>query len=520
MIETLAGDRGAKPRILLLLPLGRSRRFAFDLAAALARDLDAEVRIAASSAAARGSRVLAVAEAAERRLFTGDGPSAWTSHNSPPASPTASNPAIRPDLLIDLSDTAGAFETIAPAAALHLRIGGRAGEGGLVDELAAGAPPTIDIDCTTLDGRVVLHRAVVALLDRQVVVRMLDTVYGRATALLLEAAAACLGRRQLPQLPPPVDRMPRRAVPVGWLLAGYARKIAARLARPFVHKADWSIGYRRRGAALPTTLAPGDYVPLPGADEHIQADPFLFDHEEQTFLFFEDMPHADNRGVIAVTSIDAAGRTAPAQTVLTRPYHLSYPFVFRDGGRIYMLPETLANRTVELYEAVVFPGEWRLAGVLLSDIDAADATLHRGADGTWWLFASVARFGGSTMDTLCLFHSDAVAGPWVPHPMNPVKNDARSARPAGRLLVDGGTLLRPAQDCSVSYGGAVTWCAVEELSRERYRERVVGRLACDPASGFGGPHTFDRSDSHEAVDFTQRRRRRLLRPRQHAGPAD
>jgi hypothetical protein len=46
--------------------------------------------------------------------------------------------------------------------------------------------------------------------------------------------------------------------------------------------------------------------------------------------------------------------------VLERSYHLSYPFIFRWGSDIFMIPETSDNRTVEVYRAVEFPGKWEL----------------------------------------------------------------------------------------------------------------------------------------------------------------
>ena len=61
---------------------------------------------------------------------------------------------------------------------------------------------------------------------------------------------------------------------------------------------------------------------------------------------------------------------------------------------------------------------------------------------------------------LHIWWSDDLFGQWRPHAANPVKIDARSARPAGTPFVHAGTLYRPAQDCSHTYGGAVAICRV------------------------------------------------------------
>jgi hypothetical protein len=67
-----------------------------------------------------------------------------------------------------------------------------------------------------------------------------------------------------------------------------------------------------------------------------------------------------------------------------------------------------------------------------------------------------------------------------------VKCDLRSARPAGPLFIMDGALYRPAQDCSVTYGGAVVINRVERLTPEEFVERPVRRLA--PATQGPYPH--------------------------------
>jgi hypothetical protein len=157
-----------------------------------------------------------------------------------------------------------------------------------------------------------------------------------------------------------------------------------------------------------------------------------------------------------------------------------------------------------LYEAEVFPDRWRLRAVLMQDIEAADTTLHLDRrTGVWWMFAAVTEHGSSSHDTLSLFHSDRLEGPWQPHPMNPVKLDPLSSRPAGPLVEWEGRLFRPAQDCTASYGSGLVWCEILTLSPEAFEERVVTRHAAPP--GYTGLHTYGRGSGFEVVDFKRRR---------------
>ncbi len=126
--------------------------------------------------------------------------------------------------------------------------------------------------------------------------------------------------------------------------------------------------------------------------------------------------------------------------MLERDCHVSYPLTFTWNGSWYMIPETAQNRTVELYRAVDFPHRWEFELVLLSDIEAVDATAAE-IEGSWWMFVNIGVEGASTWDELHLYSAPTPLGPWVPHARNPVKSDVRSARPAGRVFSRGGVWL-------------------------------------------------------------------------------
>ncbi len=230
------------------------------------------------------------------------------------------------------------------------------------------------------------------------------------------------------------------------------------------------------------------------------ADPCLVDREGSSYLFFEELRFAENRGFISCCELTPDGRTTPPETVLERSYHLSYPFVFFVGDDAYMLPETAANRTIELYKAEAFPNGWRLEATLLDGVSAVDPTLIE-HDGRYWLFANIAVGEASRDDELSLFSAESLLGPWEAHPRNPIVSDVRRARPAGRPFIDqSGSLIRPSQDCSDSYGRAIVFNRVEVLSETDYRETTIGRLDRDWRRANLATHTYAHSDAWEAVD--------------------
>jgi hypothetical protein len=192
--------------------------------------------------------------------------------------------------------------------------------------------------------------------------------------------------------------------------------------------------------------------------------------------------------------------------VLREPWHLSYPFVWQDtGGKLLMVPESVAARQVALYESDSPLGPWQLRSVLLQGRRWADSTLMP-YGGRWWLFASSAAERGCPHDELWAYHADRIDGPWRGHALNPLKIDARSARPAGAMGIDAdGFPYRVAQDCSTVYGGAVRLMRIVALDPERYEEEEV-----EPGNAFRTTrpwHTLN-ADDHGVVIDTLRRRSR------------
>jgi hypothetical protein len=295
---------------------------------------------------------------------------------------------------------------------------------------------------------------------------------------------------------------------VALLLRAGAAGLRAMMVR-LLYRRPWSIRVRERGTA-PVNAWGGDDGLVRWGDARIYADPFLFEHDGRHHLFCEEVPHDGPRGVISHTELRLDGATAdPPKRVLEAPYHLSYPFVFVHQNDVFMIPETSAARRVELYRAVAFPHEWEREAVLLEDINAADATFLVHGD-RLWLFAAVAAANASSLDELHLFWSEAIRGPWHPHPCNPVVSDVRCARPAGPIQRWDGQLVRPCQDGSRRYGWAISFREIDALSVTAYAEHEVARLEPGDVLGARATHAYSADSRFEAIDL-RRRRLRLRR---------
>jgi hypothetical protein len=240
----------------------------------------------------------------------------------------------------------------------------------------------------------------------------------------------------------------------------------------------------------------GDAVWLDAEHGSYVADPFSIHVDGETHLFFEHYEYGVGRGRIAHVTLEESP-FAPT-IVLDGDGHLSYPQVFEHGGEIYMVPESSDRREVVLYRAAPFPHRWERAATLLHDVPAVDPTVFQ-HDGSWWMLATRADEGQNLK--LYGWHAPDLLGPWTEHAANPLKIDITSARPAGAVFVRDGALHRPAQDCSRTYGGAVSVQRIVELSTTRFEEEPVTTLAPDARGPFPvGLHTLSSVDGMTLID--------------------
>ena len=364
-------------------------------------------------------------------------------------------------------------------------------------------------------------------IDRAVCATSARSLRRTATVIAEAALGLTLGRLRslavagtLPP-PPPATETPdpppagRRALAdAAFLVRSVGRIVWRSVERVGRDEFHWSIGIARREPDVPLErlLERPRFRWLPQTPDRFHADPFLVEHRGRHHLFTEQYHYRTRRGVIAVGRVDDDGGVTGMEPVLERPYHLSYPCVFEWDGVHWMIPETGTQRTVELYRCVRFPDRWALERVLLQDVDAADATpfVH---EGRLWMFVAFGARNMSADTELHLFHAPDPAGPWVPHPANPVVSDVRHARPAGFPWWDQGRLIRPAQNCEARYGSALSFRRVIELTPDRYVEEPLADLTPErvaPGRRAQGTHTWNLDSRYVVTDITRGRWRRPI----------
>jgi hypothetical protein len=303
--------------------------------------------------------------------------------------------------------------------------------------------------------------------------------------------APYLGKKRIYSTPSNVEML-RWLVP---LLIGKALRRMIR--RPMIR--HWRIALRVGALPVPNCTSPPDMSGLDWIDSpkgHFYADPFVIEANGKHWVYFEDFDYATERGKISCAEV-RDGRLGEPLIALDRPYHLSYPCVFRDGDTWYMIPETASAGTVELYRCTRFPNVWQFERELLRG-SAVDTTAWI-ENGVYWFFVTYWEQRGNAFQ-LWLYSASSLDGDWKPHPANPISTDVRFARGGGAIFRHEGKLFRPSQDCSGEYGRSMTLNEIVVMDREQYREEP--RVTLDPVwmKGVVGTHTYGRAGTLEIID--------------------
>lgn len=224
------------------------------------------------------------------------------------------------------------------------------------------------------------------------------------------------------------------------------------------------------------------------------ADPFGFWDNGRLHIYAEEFNFARNKGHLRYVIIDKARRVLREGVALFKDVHLSYPYIIGHQGALYCLPEMSRSNKVVLFAIDRHTGQLMEKATLLAGVTLSDPTVFH-HDGQWWLW------GVKDGSELHVWYASDLFGPWQAHADNPVKTDIASARPAGTPFVHDGSLYRPAQDCSRTYGGRIVLNKVLALSPTEFREEIAAVIEPDPHGLYPvGIHTLAAAGDITLVD--------------------
>lgn len=209
----------------------------------------------------------------------------------------------------------------------------------------------------------------------------------------------------------------------------------------------------------------------------INADPFLFVHKGWLFLFYEELHYYNSGGNIVMVKTNDLEHWSKPVTILDDPVHFSFPYVFEDGGSVYMIPESGCSNSVRLYKAdddslesfslvkFIFNQEKRPDGI---ESNFCDNIIYK-KNNIYYLFTSI--YDGKNY-RLELYFAERLDGSYRLHPLSPIVLGNKFGRNGGPFMEYNGKLFRVAQDCTQSYGENIHLLEIIELTPLTYKEKV------------------------------------------------
>lgn len=244
------------------------------------------------------------------------------------------------------------------------------------------------------------------------------------------------------------------------------------------------------------------------------ADPFVFEKDGVTYLFYEAFDLVQRRGLIGYSIYNQATSVGSAPTVIiNEPYHLSFPNIFEYNGDVYIMPESCEDYTLHLYKATNFPDEWERVYDVLPDAYVCDSIFMDKGDEHYLLTNNLLHHTPTGTYPSCWLKNYLykVAGLKVLDDGVKVGEGEFGTRNAGKSFEEKGKLYRMGQDCRFKgYGRGMVLFEVQSLSP--YVEEQInawtykdmnGRIERTCNSALIGVHTYNFSKNFEIIDFSQ-----------------
>lgn len=238
------------------------------------------------------------------------------------------------------------------------------------------------------------------------------------------------------------------------------------------------------------------------------ADPFLFKYQNQQYVFFESLSYKTKKGKISCGLIDG-NNIVNVMDVLELDYHLSYPYIFKENGEIFMMPETMQNNRLEIYRCVNFPDKWELFTTAFEGETVADATFFNDQQNQKWLFVTKkVSINTDTTSELYIYKVDSLKlNNLQPHKQNPVIIDSRIARNAGPIFEMDGKFYRPSQCSSDAiYGKALNINQIEKLNLDKYEEKIIKKVEPSFQKGFSSIHHLHQDNNLFVFDAAYKKK--------------
>ena len=215
------------------------------------------------------------------------------------------------------------------------------------------------------------------------------------------------------------------------------------------------------------------------------ADPFILSEtDDHIHILVEQYSYAKRKARISKLVVNRHNwHLEQIVPVIETSTHLSFPVYYRENGKVYIYPENTQSGKLMLYEYDETTGS-TIPVKVLSEHPLADAVIWKSKERPFVLATTAPKDNGKVLD-IYPFTDDPSSGPEKHYSFN-----TYMARNAGLPFSVNGRQIRPAQDCTRSYGSCVVLQEiVEEGGEIQFKE--IRRLYSPLFRHQEGFHTFN-----------------------------
>ena len=295
------------------------------------------------------------------------------------------------------------------------------------------------------------------------------------------------------------------------------RRLGLKLAikKALGYEAVFNVAYRKMGKGLNEKALTEEFISLSYSDDYWYADPLIFTYNEITYVFMEVFNRNTGKGSIGYSIITQDGISNPI-IVIEESYHMSFPFVFEFDNVIYMIPETEANNSLNLYRCVNFPNEWILHQSFETDIKIVDSVLVNCKN-------NVLKFLASTFD-----ENDVKKSKYIYYRLKKKNNDVFSIviideygdydysnRNGGQIIKQNGNeLLVTQRSTPAIYGYSLIFHIINKHSPLSLKLNSKIEIKPNDIRIMGkrnllGVHTYSRNEQYEIIDYEYLARKKI-----------
>ena len=227
------------------------------------------------------------------------------------------------------------------------------------------------------------------------------------------------------------------------------------------------------------------------------ADPFILSYDDNKIdILVEEYIANKDKGIISQLVVDIKTlRIVESTKILELGSHLSFPLIFKDNGKTYVMPENYQSGRLTPYEYDVARKRIINPTVILNEA-VVDSSILK-FNNTYYIFTTKYSmdFCGGAHD-IHIYKSENITGPYQLH--QTIALDAPIARGAGSIIQEEGNIYIPTQNCQERYGQQVV---LQQLyfDNNKFHIKEISRIS--PISPYNkGCHTYNQLGKFAVID--------------------